>query len=226
MASKIFALSAALAVALVACSDDDSPGTTATDTGVADSGGGDKDTGVADSGGGGDTGGDGGAEPTCTAYCDAVTTNCTGTKNSQYIDKARCVSMCAKMTVGTLADKDTDTLGCRLSHAIAAKDGPDLNCPQAGATGGAACGAKRCDAYCKLAMAQCPTGAPFTSEADCKAKCPESSFNATAAGGEIDQARTTLNCMQYHMQAAYQSSAAATTHCPHLTITSGPCGPA
>ena len=41
----------------------------------------------------------------------------------------------------------------------------------------------------------------------------------------IDMTSKTLNCMQYHLQAAYQSTAAAGVHCPHLTITSGPCGP-
>lgn len=166
---------------------------------------------------------DAGPTPSCEAYCTAVMANCTGAKNAQYIDKARCLSMCARLVVGTLADTTTDTLGCRQVQALAAKDSPDLSCPKAGATGGGACGASRCDAFCKLAAAQCPTGAPFASEGDCKAKCPEASFDPAA--GEIDMMGKTLNCMQYHLQAAYLGSSGAVVHCPHLTIASGPCGP-
>ncbi|MBI2391163.1 MAG: hypothetical protein HYV09_16355 [Deltaproteobacteria bacterium] len=227
-------------VALAGCGDDEGSSTPATDSGVSTDGSG-TDTAGADTGASGDAAGETGetapdaaddaaddapAAPTCAAYCDAVMTTCTGTKNTQYIDAARCLSMCAKMAVGGASDMSGDTVGCRLNHARLAKSGgTDLHCPHAGATGGTVCGPKRCDAFCKLAMAQCTSGAPFTSEADCKSKCPEAEFSATAAASELDQTRQTFNCMQYHLQAAYQSAAAATTHCPHLTLTSGPCGP-
>lgn len=228
-----------LLVSLAGCSDDEDAPSPTTDSGVpADVGG--TDTGSADTGAVADANDaattdatdatdatDGApAAPTCAAYCDAVMAACTGSKNGQYIDAARCLSMCAKMTPGAASDTSGDTVGCRLHHAkLAAAGGTELHCPHAGATGGSVCGATRCDAFCKLAAAQCTSGAPFTSEADCKSKCPEAEFSATAAAGELDQTRQTLNCMQYHLQAAYQSAAAATTHCPHLTITSGPCGP-
>lgn len=230
MTSRMFLLSV-LAVSLVGCSDDESSTTPADDTGVAadtatatDSGSG-ADTGAsADTASPSDTGADAPATPSCATYCDTVGTNCTGAKNPQYLDSARCLAMCAKMTVGTLGDSSGDTVGCRLAQASAAKDSPDLSCPRAGATGGGTCGTTRCDAFCKLAMAQCSTGAPFASESECKTQCAAVPFDGSAAGGEIDPSAVgKLNCLQYHLQAAYQSSAAATTHCPHLTIGSGPC---
>jgi hypothetical protein len=236
MTVRFLCLSACV-LALSACgSDDDTPSTT-TDTGTTtttDTGTTTTDTGTTTT----DTGtattdsmmmGETGPAPTCEAYCTAVMANCTGTKNSQYADKDRCLAVCSNLTVGTADDKSGDTVGCRLYHAGAAKtEGADLHCPHAGMTGGKVCGATRCDAYCKLAWAQCMGKMPpFTSEADCKTKCPEDKFSATAAGGELDQAKGTLNCMQYHLQAAYQSAAASGTHCPHLTITvaGNPCTP-
>jgi hypothetical protein len=236
---RFFCLSAIVSIALVGCSDDDDSTPSTTDTGVVtsdtgspiDTGGGVDDGLPIDTGSASDAPGDTPAALSCEAYCSTVTDNCTGAKNGQYATstpspaKVRCIAMCNDMTAGSASDTSGDTVGCRLSHAKLAKDDPTTNCPKAGATGGGTCGASRCDDFCKLAVAHCGTKAPFTNEADCKTKCAAMTFNASAAGGELDQTKQTLNCAQYHLQASYESAAAATTHCPHLTVTSGPCGP-
>lgn len=227
MTIRFVALSACVLALGVGCGSDDSPSTTA-DTGTAttDTGAGTTDTGTGTTDTGtSETAGETGAAPTCEAYCTANLANCTGAKNAQYPDKAICMAICAKMTVGSAGDMAGDTIGCRLYHSNAAPTaGVDVHCPHSGMTGGKTCGTTRCDAFCKLAWAQCEgkPSVPFTSEADCKAKCPEDKFSSTAAGGELDQMKGTLNCMQYHLQAAY----ATPTHCQHLTITQpGPCTP-
>jgi hypothetical protein len=225
-------------LSLTACGSDDAPSSTAdTGTAITDTGTPGTDTGTpgtdtgtptTDTGSPSDAVGDTPAMPTCEEYCTTVTTNCTGTKNSQYISKDICLNVCKNMTVGAAADMAGDTLGCRLYHAKLASSDAALHCPHAGMTGGKMCGPTRCQAYCKLAWAQCEgKSPPFTSEADCKMKCPEDKFSATAAGGELDQAKGTLNCMQYHLEAAYTSAGAAGTHCGHLTITAAgqPCTP-
>lgn len=233
---RFFCLSAIVSIALIGCSDDnDSPGTTTpADTGVTADTSGASDTGTpADTGtpimetGLPDVASDTPAALTCAVYCDAVTDNCTGAKNTQYIDKARCLAMCAKMTLGGVGDMSGDTVGCRLNHAKLAKtEGQDAHCPHAGASGGTVCGATRCEVDCKLAIAHCGTKAPFTSQSDCVTKCGLMTFNPAATNGEIDQTKLTLNCVQYHLQAAYQNTGAALDlHCTHLTIASGPCGP-
>lgn len=223
-------LASALAVAgLVGCSSDDpapaSDGGTdtgSTDTGSADTGG--TDTGTTDGGG------DGGGAIDCATYCDKVTANCTGA-NAQYPTKATCLNVCAKLAVGAAGDKTTDTVACRLFFAGEAATDAATNCRKAGLTGGTTCGTDRCAAFCKLAVAQCKSGSgmisgtPFTDEADCKTKCAAITFSSTA--GEIEQTKGTLNCAQYHLEAAYEATdgSSATVHCPHLTTASGPCKP-
>lgn len=234
----LLSLASALALGLVGCSSDD-PAPAGTDTGTTDTGSADTgsaDTGATDSGTDGgadsttDTGGDGGGALDCATYCDKVTTNCTGT-NAQYPTKATCLNVCAKLTVGTAGDKTGDTVACRLFFAGEAATDAATNCRKAGLTGGTTCGTDRCAAFCKLGVAQCKTssgmiaGTPFTDEADCKTKCAAMTFSSTA--GEIEQAKGTLNCAQYHLEAAYEATdgSSATVHCPHLTTASGPCKP-
>lgn len=238
-ALSALAASAFVLAGLVGCgSDDPAPAGTdtgTTDTGAGDTGGGDTgatDTGTADTGGGDatDTGGDGGGALDCATYCDKVTANCTGA-NAQYPTKGTCLNVCAKLTLGTAGDKTSDTVACRLFFAGEATTDAATNCRKAGLTGGNTCGTDRCASFCKLAMAQCKTGSgmiagtPFTDEADCKTKCAAITFSTTA--GEIEQAKGTLNCTQYHLEAAYETTdgSSATVHCPHLTTASGPCKP-
>ncbi|MBL8720578.1 MAG: hypothetical protein JNL79_31625 [Myxococcales bacterium] len=220
---------------MLGCSDDApaSPTDTGTiDTGTVDTGavdtGSPTDTGGPTDTGSGETATDGGTKVDCATYCDKVTANCTGA-NAQYPSKAFCLNICARFDVGTAADKTGDTLGCRLFHAGEAATDAATSCRRAGMTGGLTCGTDRCATFCKIAIAQCKpssgliSGTPFTDEADCKTKCAAITFSSTA--GEIEQAKGTLNCMQYHLQASYEATdgSSATVHCPHLTTAAGPC---
>jgi hypothetical protein len=239
-------LSLAAVAALTFCSlgiagcSSDSTGTTPTptDTGTPPSDSGDTGTPPADSG---DTGtppadsGDTGTPPadtgdagtlSCDDYCTKATTTCVS-PNDQYIDKATCLKVCAKFDVGKTSDTTGDTLGCRTYHVIAAAgsaaDAKKTHCPHSGAYGGDMCGASRCDDFCKLALAQCPktAGGPYTDVAACKAACP--AFDATKPEIDASTSKGKLNCLQYHLQAAFNDP---TTHCGHITVATGsPCAP-
>ncbi|MGZ3416577.1 MAG: hypothetical protein ACXVEF_05145 [Polyangiales bacterium] len=212
-------------------------GTTPTDTGTAsddtgtsmtDSGSMDDSGGTTDSGSMSETSGDTGGGPSCSDYCSKVLANCKGATDAQYFgvasksDSDACNAMCAKMTPGTAADTSGDTVGCRLSFATAAASSmPGANCRKAGPYGGAACGADRCNDFCKLALAQCPSA--FTDTTDCKTKCTAMPYDATKP--EVDPTAVgKLNCVFYHLEAAYSAPA---SHCGHLTITTKgmPCTP-
>jgi hypothetical protein len=133
----------AAASALAACSSSSSGGTTpGTDSGTTA----DAPT----------TGMDGGTL-SCSSYCATIAANCTGA-NSQYIDNATCLGMCANLPVGTTADMAGDTLGCRTYHAGAAASNATLHCPHAGPTGAALCSTSVCQAFCELDLAQCKAG--------------------------------------------------------------------
>jgi hypothetical protein len=207
----------------------DDTGTSMTDTGTADdssmSDGTSSETSTET---GGETGGETGTGPSCSDYCSKVTANCTGDTNAQYVNTGGkapaevCALMCAKMTPGAAADMTGDTVGCRTSFATAAAaSDPGANCRKAGAYGGGTCGADRCSDFCKLALAQCPTA--FTNEMQCKAKCAAMAFDATKP--EVDPTAVgKLNCVLYHLEAAY---VAPSSHCGHLTVTTAgtPCTP-
>jgi len=231
------AAAAALTLGIAGCGSDDSGGPTPpADTGTPPTDSGDTGTPPTDSG---DTGtpptdsGDTGTPPTdggalsCEDYCTKVTTTCASPLD-QYIDKATCLKVCAKFDVGAATDTSGDTLGCRTYHVGAAAgtatDAKKTHCPHAGAYGGDMCGASRCDDFCKLALAQCPksAGGPYTDLAACKTGCAAAAFDATKP--EIDAtAKGKLNCIQYHLQAAFNDPG---THCGHVTVAAGsPCAP-
>ena len=154
-------------------------------------------------------------DPTCDAYCDAVTAACTG-DNAQYGSKADCMAYCGqqgKLPLGTVDDTSGNTVGCRTYHAtVAAMPGnAAAHCPHAGPSGGDVCGTW-CENYCHLATGNCTGGdAIYTSAAECSTAC--TALDPDGAPGATDG--DSVQCRIYHLGVAGQGGAAATTHCPH-----------
>lgn len=161
---------------------------------------------------------DAGVEPvSCEAYCTRVMGNCVGSLK-QYENEFECLKMCRQLPLGTGADQQGNTVGCRHYHAAAVPQ--TIHCPHAGPYGGGMCGASRCEAFCTMALSTCGTdGGAFTSRAQCDQACatdPEFRFDVDA--GETfnaPQQGRNLNCREYHLRAA-QSNAAI--HCLHIGL--------
>jgi hypothetical protein len=120
----------------------------------------------------------------CAAYCDEVTSICTGA-NEQYISKSVCLNYC-KSWAGIPAGSDGATSGnsaaCRTYHAgVAATGATATHCNHAGPTGGDTCGSW-CENYCHLALRNC-TGSLklYDSESACMTACED-----MADDGDID----------------------------------------
>lgn len=181
-----------------------------------DAGGGGEDSGTPeDAGGGGDT-------PTCEAYCDNVTTNCTGA-NQQYADEAECLETCegfgweAGDAVTAGGPLSGNSIGCRTYHGGApAVEGPALHCPHAGPTGGNTCGTW-CEVYCAAALEVC-TGdeAIYADMAECMTACTP--LDDEAAPGVTDG--DSVQCRLYHLNVALVSGDTA-MHCPHAAADGG-----
>jgi hypothetical protein len=218
------ALAGAFTLGLGCSSSSDTGGGT-TDSGqqTTDSGSGGTDT-----GGGGDTGV--GVALNCDDYCAKNLAVCID-NHAQYIDVATCKSMCAKLNVGKSSDTSGDTLGCRAYHTGAAgglnpgsTPDPNTHCTHSGPFGGNVCGDSRCSDWCELALAQCSgvTGVPFTDTTSCMTICNAAAPLDTTISELGPTAVGKMNCLEYHLEAAYTDP---TTHCPHLTTASGPCKP-
>ncbi|MFT3775473.1 MAG: hypothetical protein QM820_59760 [Minicystis sp.] len=171
---------------------------------TAGCGGGGGETGTGGGGGGGNT-----DTPTCAAYCDAVTTNCTGA-TAVYASKDVCLAACKYIPVGTSADTTGNTLGCRTYHAGAAAGSTanaTMHCPHAGPGGAGYCG-DDCAGYCNLAMGACPS--VYASAQDCLDTCKTFTtmgpFTSAAVTGD------TLECRLYHASVA----AGDNMHCAHI----------
>ncbi len=134
--------------------------------------------------------------PTCSDYCQAVTTGCIG-EFAQYVSNDACLNYCqtqAKIPVGGAGDVGVNTIGCRLSHANAAvKDASvaPAHCAAAGPTGSDVCGSW-CDNYCWLAKSNC-TGANalYATDLTCKNACGPMKNNGSpgAIAGDSVQCR-------------------------------------
>jgi len=171
-------------------------------------------TGGSTGGTGGSTGGTGGssAAPTCNAYCNAITDKCTGALQQQYTLLTTCLAACPAFPVGTTADINGDTLGCRY-HRLLIGD----PCVQAGPSGGPSCGGDPCAPYCDLVLAACTAAnSQYASRSACMTAC--ASFNAnsdaynTSASGNTDQG---INC---YLAFAVLASANPDTHCKHVVM--------
>lgn len=170
--------------------------------------------------------GDDGGTPTldCQHYCDLVLKNCTG-PNAEYLIADDCTKMCPVFDLGAIGTTMTDTLGCRLTHAIAAAAQPDKECRLAGPLGGGGCG-DPCESFCSLDLAYCGMmNRPVAYEGgtpDCMNACAGYPYLSDAGDTTLTSGNT-LNCRLYHLESAYVSDMASFTHCPHTGVVSATC---
>lgn len=151
----------------------------------------------------------------CSSYCTTITANCTA-KNAQYASIEQCQGSCGAFPLGDEADRDGNTLGCRVYHADAAASAPDTHCTHAGPGGNNQCGSN-CEGFCALASLAC--SGTFTDGEACMSACagyPDSEpFDAADVSGD------TLACRLYHLTVATE---APEVHCPHILPDSQTCG--
>jgi hypothetical protein len=198
--------------ALVACDSDDN--TTATP--VRDAG---RDSTVSNDSGALDSGGDdargdageAGAQLTCAFYCNQIMANCSAA-NAQYGSQADCLKACAAFPLGTLADTQGNTLGCRIYHSGAPSvAAPATHCPHGGPYGFGGCGTQ-CEGFCEVAAAACGADAGLFTDGGCAAEC------ATWTSGDAgpDPAGPALQCREYHLGMALSTPF---PHCTHIGTT-------
>ncbi len=198
-----------------------------------------------------DTGTEAGAAPSCTAYCSAVMSTCTGSFK-QYLDTGECMTACALLPLGTAGDTSGNTVGCRTTHAgLAVTGGLNPHCWHAGPFGYGACGSE-CDSFCLLATSYCSAdggfdgGAPpYASLSACTTACAGFPKIDDADGGGVvgvDGGYTTggatdastggptigntLDCREWHLDNALDipgSNAGQNLHCNHVGATSATC---
>ena len=244
MKLRITILILALPLVLVGCPEEDTTGTTdgatteATDdatTGGTDDAttggtedattGGTEDatTGADGDATGGDDAGGTGDDPTCAAYCTAISASCTA-DNAQYGDEQACNAYCegaGAIPVGAVDDTAVNSVGCRTYHAdVASQAGnAELHCPHAGPSGGDACGTY-CENYCHLAMTNCTGGAAlYDDNAACMTACADISTD----GHFSDKGHDNIQCRIYHLGVAGSDieGGSDVTHCPHGAVDGG-----
>ncbi len=207
-------------------------GTPPTDTGtpLSDTGTPPADTGTPPE----DTGtppADSGVALDCTTYCTLQLATC-ATMEEQYVDMESCMGSCAAFTPGTLADTDTNTLGCRIYHTMAAASmAGSQHCLHAGPTGYGICGASQCEAFCQIAASAC-TGAneQWATNDACMADC--AMYSGATPGMPVgapdystsETSGNSFACRMYHLTVASSSAANATIHCGHIALISATCG--
>ena len=191
-----------------------------------------------------ETGTDGAVGPTCAEFCDLAVANCKAGSldvdagengRLQYTDKQGCLNACAPYAKGTVDDKASNTVGCRIYHAGVAVGDPRLHCPHTSISGGDVCTDPavgdvpgRCVSFCKSAIALCgvpgtDAGTGFANEAACQSQCKGWFFPANGSY-VFDTTGNTFNCRHYHLMAAYANPpASATLHCPHIANISDVC---
>ena len=157
--------------------------------------------------------------PSCERYCALATANCSG-DNLLYITPNVCLSMCSVVDLGTLADRATNSTGCRQFYADAAARDPAANCPAAGPLGGKVCG-EPCVAFCATDLDYCQAVA-YPDNAACEAACAKFKYDPKLRING-DQDRDTFNCRAYHLQAAEVNVKAKVVHCPHTNVRNAVC---
>lgn len=153
----------------------------------------------------------GGGEPDCASYCGALRTQCTGGA-AQYQSEVACLELCdgnqLSWATGTLADQSGNTLGCRQSHAQAARN--DDHCRHAGPTGGGVCGGL-CEVYCDAAMANCTGAAVIYGDRDA---CLDACATLPEDGIVNEPTGDSVQCRLHHLAAA---KSAPEPHCAHAS---------
>jgi len=172
---------------------------------------------------GADTGGAPGSPVTCAQYCEAVTASCgTEGETAQYDSQTACRLYCESwsgMPLGTSADTDANTVGCRLYHAtVAAQVDTEQHCIHAGPTGGGHCG-PLCDTYCQLALRNC-TGERqlFADGAECRATCDRLRADGLSGDREGDTVQCRIRALGL---AGAEPPATAELHCPSAALGGG-----
>jgi len=153
----------------------------------------------------------GGGALTCDAYCDLYLMGCGDFK--EYDNKEACLDQCGQWPVGTPADLEGDTLGCRTYHVtVANAQDPDTHCPHASLNGGGVCvaaDAPKCEDYCAAYLANCDGNLnAYKDEADCLDQC--SHFYPGVKGATEGDS---VGCREYH--AGNPALSDPDTHCPH-----------
>ena len=168
------------------------------------------------------------ASPSCEAYCNAVTNNCTG-NNMQYGDLKTCLDVCAIIPEGSTDDIGVNSVQCRLKMAQSAPAEPESFCTAAGPAGefpggSNGCGTV-CDGLCTLMTAFCTDhqGENLAYENlqacydDCAGLTDLGSFSLAPDSGSASG--TAVQCRVYHASAASQL---ASLHCQHA-MGASPC---
>jgi hypothetical protein len=164
----------------------------------------------------------------CEAYCNAVTTNCTG-EHAQYGDLKTCLDVCAAIPEGVPGDMSVNTVQCRLKMAQSAPAEPESFCTAAGPAGelpggGNGCGTA-CDGFCTLATAFCTdhdaAALAYPDMQACYDECLAltdlGSFSLAPDSGAASG--PAVQCRVYHASAASQL---ASLHCQHA-LGAAPC---
>jgi len=162
------------------------------------------------------------APVSCEGYCTEIQKTCGG-DSEQYRSTTECVAACKLLDLGTEADGDVNTVGCRLRRAKVAKSKED--CAAAGPFGGGVCGS-RCSSFCKMLGQNCATqGTPIPfggSEANCNEGCGSLRFDASEGESTKQEFNggDTLNCRQFHLILSLSDQAG---HCGHAAVPSATC---
>lgn len=161
-----------------------------------------------------------GPQLSCNSYCTSIQTNCLdAASNRQYVDMASCMATCAFFPVGSAADTQGNTLGCRTYHGgMPAATNPMMHCTHAGPGGDGACG-MNCAGFCQLALGAC-TGAnqAYANMGECMTAC--AAFPTGTRYNTKIQTGNSFACKLYHATVASTTPA---VHCAHIKATGGPC---
>ena len=164
----------------------------------------------------GDGGQGGSSEPPslCEQYCTAVMSNCTAAF-AVYTSYETCLSVCAALPEGKPGDRRGNSVSCRLSAALVAKDEVPHYCPAAGPGGNGVCG-HNCEGLCELRTAVCSqygSGDRAACQKDCERVQDLDNYSTS-----LDVAQHSgphVQCRLYHVSAA--TVADSEKHCAHAS---------
>jgi hypothetical protein len=162
----------------------------------------------------GDAGQGGSPEPPtlCEQYCTAVMSNCTAAF-AVYTSNETCLSVCAALPQGKQGDRTGNSVSCRLSAALNAKDEIPHYCPVAGPGGNGVCGSN-CEALCVLRAKVCSqygSGEVAACQSNCEKLQDLGNYSTNLDVGQHSGPH--VQCRLYHVSAA--AAADAEKHCLH-----------
>jgi hypothetical protein len=187
-------------------------GGTGNAAGSSNGGTGNGGTGNAGESGNAGTGTDGGGKSLCDNYCDTVSANCSG-NFEQYVSKAVCMKVCARLDPGQPGDDSGNTVNCRLHFAESAglAGEQQTNCSAAGPGGNGVCGTN-CEGLCRIALDTCKAGnLIFRSISECAAACTK--LQDLGHYDDSIQDGPEVQCRLYHVSAAQIDPI---FHCKHV----------